>query len=485
MTSVSLVEGGKIVAGGKTNGVNNGAGTFVPYDKTTKDYDTKKAVALGTKGVKDTAKGVVSAYKKANPPKAPIEPTVISDTKIREKTIPNIKSKINKYAETGQYYDENGNAHNADGSLVDTNTDTQTQTETTQSSPEQSQVDQLTNSANEDSKFVTDTLDRLLKQTDTDTASQIQSIKAQYKARETQIKEINRREQLATDTALLLGGSARYTTSSTGISAAQERAGIMELADLDAKEISAIAEAKAAQSEKKYKIASEKIDHVEKLRQEKVKKATEIANNIAEENKKARESMIKSSREYAIADLFKQGITDPADILDLVNYDNSGKQVGDITLKEIKDTLAIVNPDEVFKGASADYQTYKIMQKQGDVPKNWSFFDYKTAIANATRKAGGGRQSIYANLGEFDYTAAPTKDVKERVKTLFPLDFGRQAILDLSDEELRGFLDYYEQNSASQGVSLDPEQALLDWSSEYGVSVGGDSMSSQIDSLFN
>jgi hypothetical protein len=88
MSRTSLVQGGKIVAG-KSGKTSYGSGTFIPYDKAKKDYDTTKSVALGTKGVKDTAKGLVNSYQSLHPKKT--EPTVLStgtarsnfDTKIQ------------------------------------------------------------------------------------------------------------------------------------------------------------------------------------------------------------------------------------------------------------------------------------------------------------------------------------------------------------------------------------------------------------------
>lgn len=315
------------------------------------------------------------------------EPTTISDTNVREKYIPEIDSKINKYAETGQYYDANGNLHNADGTISESNTTQEGGAYSTGSA----EADGLMTSANQDSKLIFDTLDTLMKQTDADTASQIQSIKAQYNIREKQLEEVNRREQLGEATSLLLGGSSRYAGSASGIMAGYQRADIMELAELDAKEMSAISEAKAAQATKNYNLASKKLDYVETLRKEKVEKATEIAKNIAEENKKMREKIAKQTTEYAIADLFKQGITDATEILDLINYTEDGKPTGGyITLKEIEDTLKIINPDANLTGASTDYKTYKMMQKAGEIPDNWNFFDYKTAVTNAGKSGSGG-----------------------------------------------------------------------------------------------
>lgn len=376
------------------------------------------------------------------------EPTVISDTTIREDVIPDINTRLNKVAETGQYYDSVGNLHDADGSIAETNT-----ADTTGSA----EADQLMTSANEDSKLIFDTLDTLMKQTDSNTASQIRSIKAQYNLREKQLEEINRREQLGEDTALLLGGSSRYAQSSTGISAGFARAGIMELAELDAKEMSAISEAKAAQDTQNYNLASKKLDYVEALRKEKVTKATEIAKNVAEENKKMREKISQQTKEYAIASLFKQGITDPASLLDLVNYDESGALVGDISLKEIEDTLKIINPDENLNGASSDYQTYKMMQKAGEIPEGWNFFDYKTAVTNAGKSKSKSTD---------DFTEQEQRKLEQKFGADWENSTSRQEQLDFvygEDAEGSRFTDtQLAQGAANAGVSIDEFKRVSD-----------------------
>jgi len=396
--------------------------------------------------------------------KASYEPTVISDVNIREKVIPDIKKRTDALTETGQFYDNVGNLHNADGSIA----------EDVATSEQQKEADQLMESADQDSQMIMGTLDKLMKQTDSNTASQVRSIKNQYDVRRQQLEEINRREQAATDTALLLGGSSRYTSSGIGISAAFERAGIMELATIDAQEQAAISEVKAAQADQNYKLASTKLEYAEKLRKEKIDKATEIANTIAEENKAMTEMMQKQSREYAIAELFRQGITDPAEIMAYTD--------GNISLKEINDVLKIINPDANLSGMSSDYRTYKAMQKAGEIPSTWSLFDYKTALANATRAPK--TTTGVSDFDTFDFSSAKAGDVKQMVKEMFPLYFGSKLILELSDEELREFMNYYQNETSSQQMNIDPETAFTEWAQAFDVNQEDEGIAAKIDALF-
>lgn len=387
-----------------------------------------------------------------------VEPTVISDTTIREDAIPELNKKIDTYAETGQYYDNNGNLHNADGSVVDSNGETGTY------GTGSAEADSLLKSADEDMQGIFDTLDALTKQTDQNTASQIKSIKAQYDVLRQQQEEINRREQASEDTMLLLGGSSRYTSSAVGLSAGIQRAGIMELAALDAAEMSAISEAKAAQAEQNYKLAAEKIDLVEVLRKEKIDKATEIAKTVAEENKKMRERMEKQTVESAIADLFRQGITEPADILEYINYKEDGTPSGGfVTLKEIQDTLAIIDPAENLKGASSDYQTYKMMQKAGEIPDGWSFFDYKAAVTNAGKKTGSGGADDFTEQEQRKLEMEFGPDWKNTASRQEQLEFlyGKGADTQFTDTQIA-------QGAANAGVSIEEFKRIdADQQNEY------------------
>lgn len=248
-----------------------------------------------------------------------VEPTTISDTTIREDVIPEIDTKIDTLAETGQFVDNNGNLRDADGTIAD---DTQATTD---------EITALDESIEQDDNEIQGILDDLKTQLDADTASQIKSIEASFGAREVELKEINRRNEAATDTALLLGGSSRFTQSGDDLSAAQARAGVMEIAQLNALEASAIAEVKAAQAAQDYELASIQIGLIENLRAEKIEKATKLAEDLAEKNNELRERAKTQADEQAIADVLDTGITDPAGIFSALNGEVSFDDILEIT----------------------------------------------------------------------------------------------------------------------------------------------------------
>jgi hypothetical protein len=452
---------------GTTRQVRVGSGADAKYDTEglyqgkgaeTSRYSTQnrpRATSNGKTGVSDLidrSKAMIEQTKaEGNKPfkgsayDTGIEPTVMSDATIREDVIPEINAKINKLSETGQYYDNNGNLHNADGTVVDNNA------VETSADPRQAEVDALTQSANEDNQMIFDTLDSLMTQTDQNTAQEIRAIKASYNVREKQLEEINRREQLSEDTSLLLGGSSRYTSSASGISAGFLRTGIMELAALDAEEMSAISAAKSAQAEQKYNIAAKKLEYIEKLRKEKTDKATEIANMIAEDNKAMRAKMEKQTVESAIVDLFRQGITDPGEIQNYLNYRDDGSPTGGfIDLATINSTLGIINPGADLKGTSSDYQTYKMMQSQGDIPDDWTFFDFKTAVKNAGGTGGGGAADDF------------TDQEKRKLEQQFGADWKNTS-------SRKDQLDYLYASGGGEGESMFTDTQLAKGAANAGV----------------
>ena len=66
-----------------------------------------------------------------------------------------------------------------------------------------------------------------------------------------------------------------------------------------------------------------------------------------------------SSRQGAISDLIRQGVTDTAQLLDSLNFDEQGNKIGDITLEEIstvKDLVGFEEPDLQFISGTARQQ---------------------------------------------------------------------------------------------------------------------------------
>lgn len=299
--------------------------------------------------------------------------TVFSDINAREK-IPELESKVNKLSETGQFYDQQGNLRNADGSVVDDERLTE--------------IDTLEADAEDIRDDIDTMLEDLQTKSDADTARQIQAIKQMYKVRKDQQRDINMRTEAGVDTVLLLGGTSRYAISGGEISAAQKRAGIMELAELDAEEQSLIAQAKTAQTDRDFRMLEKNIARLEEKREEKLKKAKGIAEDLAKENKEIRQQTLKFNRETAIAEAFQNGVTDPSAIQTML--EQQGMQVD---LEEIDRVMGIIEPPEELAGVTADLKTFKQFFPDADITTKegrQTYLDWQQAVGNAKRKASGG-----------------------------------------------------------------------------------------------
>lgn len=152
--------------------------------------------------------------------------------------------------------------------------------------------------------------------------------------------------------ALNLGGSSRYApASSSGIISAQIATNTQRLADLESQERQLVSEARQAQIANDYKLLETKLGILDGVRKEKLKASSDLDQSM-------QDSIEQSNRDNAIAGLVAQGVTDPAQLLDNLNYDDSGNQIGDFTLKEVSTALGYLKP-----GASAS-GSFKFDTKQ-------------------------------------------------------------------------------------------------------------------------
>lgn len=220
-------------------------------------------------------------------------------------------------------------------------------------------------------------LEKMKSSLDQQTKALIEGIQSQYGVRKAQQADINKRSEAGTAQALLMGGSSRYAQiSSGGIQQAQETYGLQQIAELDTQEKNMIAKAQAAQQEGNFKIMGEQLNLAEAKRKEKQDIAKELSDSIAAENKKLRDSMIAASRDSAVADLIGQGINDPAQILNMLNFDEKGNMIGDFTSKEISETLKNLT---VEGKTEADFKTdlgsFNYLKDNGLLPEGITSLD--------------------------------------------------------------------------------------------------------------
>lgn len=256
---------------------------------------------------------------------------------------------------------------------------------------------------------------------DADLQNTIQGITAQWDARIEDMKKINSSRDAAIQTTGIRIGS-RYTGGAGGvfggIVAEEERQGVMRIGQLEAQKQAAIAAAKEAARSKNWDVFSKQLAFAETAYKDKLDAVNELNKQAVESSKKAKEAAIQASRDSAIADLVGQGITDPGTLLNLLNFDQKGKQVGDFTLKQITDSLKSLIPaglDDVVKTAAQNGAPADVLRAIMSSPN----------LTAAYGAAGDYIQAGTGIVGEYQYYVRQAKAAGQA-----PVDFNTYQNID-------------------------------------------------------
>jgi hypothetical protein len=185
-------------------------------------------------------------------------------------------------------------------------------------------------------------------------AGQIDSIKADYDSRITIMRDIGeRREQSFQTLGYRIGG--RFTGGVRGgvfggVISEEERQGEARINTLDAQKKAEIEAAKQAQKSGNWKVYVQAVNNTQKIFEKQVKAVTDYNKAVKTQNDKLQKQLIETSQQGSIIDLYKQGITDPLDIYDYLNFDDSGNQIGDVSFTDISSILG-----DIKKGSGGDY----------------------------------------------------------------------------------------------------------------------------------
>jgi len=258
------------------------------------------------------------------------------------------------------------------------------------------------------------------------TKSIISSIENKYAVLRSQQEDINKRQQQGVEKVLLLAGTSRYAPITAGsISSAQERAGIMELAALEAEEQQLIANAKNAQEAQNFELLAKQLDRVDAKRAEKAKVQEALAKTLAKEIEDAKAKQMQATRDFAIAGLVEQGITDPAEIMKALNEASvaGGYGPSDFTAKEISETLEYIAKENGASSAGAltgdaknfftirdNYPQY-LPAAVAALPEDQQLAAYINYMENggtSTRSGGVGTGSGSGGSLEFNWNKVPT-----------------------------------------------------------------------------
>ena len=168
---------------------------------------------------------------------------------------------------------------------------------------------------------------------------------------------------------------------------AKEREGMRRVQQLDDQYNAAVAQVNAAVDERNFSRAADLTATLQDLENQ----TFEIMQKNLDEAKKVNEAFRKASRDSAVASVVAQGFTDPVQVMEMLNFNATGQQVGDFTAEEVENALKILSPDASMSGLTADYRTYKTMLNNSELPKDTSYTQFLAMITNAKRvKSSGG-----------------------------------------------------------------------------------------------
>lgn len=233
--------------------------------------------------------------------------------------------------------------------------------------------------------------------------SNINNITAGYAARIADMQDINARrektfETLGYRTGAQFSGGVKGGVFG-GVISEEERQGVMRISTLEAAMRGEISKAQEAARTQNYSVYVAHINAAEKhytdqvATMDKLNKLYTDQTTKMEAEKKATDLLTHQvTVDHTISSLYKQGITDPAQILDYINYDDAGNLHGDVTLKDVAASLDLIKKSDTFAGASASIKDFRLLFPKADLNSTAGYQQYlrfKSQIAATGRKATG------------------------------------------------------------------------------------------------
>jgi len=219
----------------------------------------------------------------------------------------------------------------------------------------------------------------------------IASLTSQWQERRTLLEKSNKANEANWTQQFIRFGQAEYSPGMTGdMISSKEQEGIARVKALDDDYNSKVADINTALDNKQFQLAAQLTSDLNSIEEKALTLMHDNAKEAQKVNDTIRQKQVQSSRDNAIAGLVAQGITDPTEIMSLLNESAkaSGYDSGDFTAEEIDKALKVFKPDDALAGLDADLKTFTYLQKnQPDLVKGLDFFGYKNAVYNATHKA--------------------------------------------------------------------------------------------------
>lgn len=189
--------------------------------------------------------------------------------------------------------------------------------------------------------------------------AQIQNLTGQWNERKRILEQSNKANLATWQQQFIRTGQAEFSPGMTqDFVTAKEREGQRKVQELDNQYNNAIGAINTALDEKRVSAAANLANQLADIEEKAVSLMRKNAEEADKVNKAYRDRVELISKQSAIVGLYEQGITDPAEMLDFLNFNEKGEFVGDISLGDIKDTLDVIQKTSNLTGVSSDLKTF-------------------------------------------------------------------------------------------------------------------------------
>lgn len=217
------------------------------------------------------------------------------------------------------------------------------------------------------------------------TLASITRIENTFKQRIEARKDLNRRILASERVRGFRRGTQRFTIGiQEGILAERERQGLDAIARIENERDLLIQEIRADAQQKRFTDVNTKMAKLRELERERIGKVLKLNKDANEELKKEKEKLDAFKKEASVVDILGRGITDPTDIFNELNFDESGNLIGDITTSEIDDILKNVLPDD--PATVGDIRQFQDALENKLIPEDTTLFEFLRQRANAKRQ---------------------------------------------------------------------------------------------------
>jgi len=396
-------------------------------------------------------------------------PTVLTNANILENKIPKLKNQVSQLPVPGQPTTQDGQPQEEGGFNFDEVLGLSKEKKDSKSAFASLRERQNTPDEQADPQF--DQMMGLLaeqkKISDRKTQEDISRIESSMSRLKAEQMSANASGLAGVRNALGRAGASRYAPGgAAGAISGAASAGVRALADLNMQEQELISQARSAQETNDYRLLESKLGLIDQVRKDKAKAAEELGTTI-------RGQEIQASRDNALAGLVAQGVTDPVELLNKLNFDEQGNQVGDFTIEEVTGALKNLTESAGGKGAfkfeakqigpllAANFTMEDITNMQNDLNSNGSVQAILEGIPpemqDAVKTALGVDEATAANLsiGPGATDALTEHMIRTRLFPKAAAILNKGALSDSDRAVIDERIDFFRKNNLSEQQILD------------------------------